>query len=38
VLLDASVDASGCCEHPGGSDDPGQEPLERDASGAAGVD
>jgi len=30
--------AGGCCKHPGGSDDSGQEPLERDESGVAGVD
>jgi len=38
MLLNHPVVAGGCCKHPGGSDDSGKEPLERNANGAAGVD
>jgi len=38
VASAVSVDARRCRKHPCGADDPWQEPLERDAGRAAGVD
>jgi len=34
----SAVDACRCREHSGSTDDSGQDPLERDAGRAAGVD